>query len=264
MEKRRIPPVRLLRLDRAMRGGGHPNAPSLARDLCVSVRTIQRDIEYLRDRGAPIRWNATRQGYEYTDPAYVPPVDARLTEGELLAVLTADRTLSEHRGTPYEAILRRIFLKAGRALAAPLRLKVADLVARVPGASPAPATFSEDLPRPGPSLSEDGPTRVTLRFAPRAAPALLALLWPARCQLQTQMDGGIQLALSTDNLDETLLWILQWGSDAEVVSPRGARRRLLRLLREIRSRYKKEPVRSRRPNAHPRKARNRDPAPRTG
>ena len=46
---------RLLFIDRKVRDGSYPNCPSLAREWEVSVKTIQRDIDYLRDElGAPL------------------------------------------------------------------------------------------------------------------------------------------------------------------------------------------------------------------
>ena len=49
---------RIAALDRALRAGEYPNARSLADRLEVSRRTVQRDIEFFRDRlGAPIAYD---------------------------------------------------------------------------------------------------------------------------------------------------------------------------------------------------------------
>ncbi len=41
---------RLLELDARIRAGSHPNCSSFAREWEVSAKTVQRDLEFLRDR----------------------------------------------------------------------------------------------------------------------------------------------------------------------------------------------------------------------
>jgi predicted DNA-binding transcriptional regulator YafY len=92
----------------------YPSAPVLARDWAeeagdeVSSRTIKRDIELLRDEGAPIEYEAARHGYYYTDEAYDLPA-MLLTEGDLLGILVADRALSAYRNTPFHQRLAKVF-----------------------------------------------------------------------------------------------------------------------------------------------------------
>lgn len=233
--KSRMPVARLLRLDRAIRAGSYPTAPQLARNLSVSPRTVQRDIEHLRRIGAPIRWNASRKGYEYADPSFIPKFEANLTEGELLSVLAAETILPAYRGTPYEGILRRLFLKIGKAFGAPLKLKMSDLVANTQPEPSAAATPSK-LPRAVPK--GDGKVPVVLRFTPLVTPQVSSLDWPEEYQLQTVMDGGLELTLEADDADEVIKWMLQWGTDVEIVSPRWARKRLLQILDAIGTRYR--------------------------
>jgi predicted DNA-binding transcriptional regulator YafY len=46
--------VRLARIDAAIRAGECPNVTTLARQLEVNPRTVQRDLDYFRDQlGAP-------------------------------------------------------------------------------------------------------------------------------------------------------------------------------------------------------------------
>lgn len=245
MASRRIPLVRLLRLDRAIRAGSYPTAPSLARDLGVSTRTVQRDVEYLRQQGAPIRWNAHQRGYEYGDLSYVPDFEPRLSEGDLLAILAAESVLPHYRGTPYEGILRRTFLKAGKAFGTPLKINMKDLVSHLPrDARPRSKDDTSRLPRTKPV--DDGPIAVILRFKPPAAEKILSLHWPEDFQLQTLMDGGLEVTVETRDADEILWWMLQWGTDVELISPRWARRRLMQIVEMVRNRYKPAPPRRRR------------------
>jgi predicted DNA-binding transcriptional regulator YafY len=54
---------RILAVDSLIRAGKYPNASTIARRLEVTTRTVQRDIEYMRDMyGAPIE--SIRRGRE--------------------------------------------------------------------------------------------------------------------------------------------------------------------------------------------------------
>src|SRR6185312_14518287 len=65
---------RIAALDRAVRAGEYPNAASLARRLEVGRRTVQRDVEFFRDRlGAPLAFDQRRNGYYYTEVAVHGP-----------------------------------------------------------------------------------------------------------------------------------------------------------------------------------------------
>ena len=92
---------RLVALDQAVRGRKYPNASSLARDLEVSSRTIQRDIEYMTDRlNAPLIYDSTKRGYYYSNPQYQLPI-VNLSEDEINALTIGVPILEQIRGTPY-------------------------------------------------------------------------------------------------------------------------------------------------------------------
>jgi predicted DNA-binding transcriptional regulator YafY len=113
----RFPLERIAAFDRAVRAGEYPNAGTVAKRLEVSRRTLQRDIEFLRDRlGAPLIFDPRRQGYAYSDPSFRLP-EVPMTEGELLALALAERVLRQYRGTPYAPDLARAF---GKVAAKPL------------------------------------------------------------------------------------------------------------------------------------------------
>jgi predicted DNA-binding transcriptional regulator YafY len=102
---------RLLLIDKAIRSGKYPNATKLAELAEVNPRTIQRDIEYMRDMyGAPLEYDPSRRGYYYSEENFfikgVP-----LTEGELFSIALFDQLLSQYRNTPLEETLRTIFSK---------------------------------------------------------------------------------------------------------------------------------------------------------
>jgi predicted DNA-binding transcriptional regulator YafY len=107
---------RIVAIDRAIRSGVHPNAVSIAEQLEVAPRTVQRDIEFMRDSlGAPLTFSRRHNGYEYSDSSFQLPY-FKLTEGELVALFVAEQALRQYRGTPYEADLARAFKKLAASL----------------------------------------------------------------------------------------------------------------------------------------------------
>jgi len=102
---------RLLLIDKAIRSGKYPNASKLAAIAEVNPRTIQRDIEYMRDMyGAPLEYDPTRRGYYYTESNFYMK-SVPITEGELFSIALFDQLLEQYRNTPLEKALRDIFSK---------------------------------------------------------------------------------------------------------------------------------------------------------
>ncbi len=103
--------ARLLELDSRIRSGGYPNCVTFAADYEVSQKTVQRDIDYLRDQlGAPIEYDRARKGFYYTDRNWFLPAIS-LSEGDLMALLVAARALEAYRGAPVAKDLERVFGK---------------------------------------------------------------------------------------------------------------------------------------------------------
>jgi predicted DNA-binding transcriptional regulator YafY len=82
----------------------------------VSQKTVQRDIEFLRDQmNAPIAYDRERKSYYFTEATWSMPALV-VTEGEILSVLLASRVLEQYHGTPAAANLREIFDKLAEML----------------------------------------------------------------------------------------------------------------------------------------------------
>lgn len=132
----RPPLVRLAAIDAAIRSGSYPNAKTIARQLETSHRTIQRDIDVLRNQlRAPVEYDDVRHGFYYTQPDYCLPL-ANLAEGEFLALMLAGQVLQQYRGLPFEQDLRRAFDRLASLLPENVRVHLADLAAAwavVPG-----------------------------------------------------------------------------------------------------------------------------------
>lgn len=98
----RAPLERMIRIHTEIAAGKHPNTFSIAREFEVSSKTIQRDIDFMRDRmSLPIEYDSKKYGYYYTEPVDAFP-SLQITEGELFALLVAEKALQQYRGTPFE------------------------------------------------------------------------------------------------------------------------------------------------------------------
>ena len=65
----RPPLERMLQIHQAIQSGSYPNATTLAAELEVCTKTINRDTDFMRDRlGLPMEYDGTRCGYHYTQP----------------------------------------------------------------------------------------------------------------------------------------------------------------------------------------------------
>ena len=126
LPRSRPPLERMLRIHRAVQAGNYPNATVLAGELEVSTKSIYRDIEFMRDRlELPIEFDGARNGFRYTQEVGSFPT-LQITEGELFALLVAEKSLQQYRGTTFEKPLRSAFKKMAAALPDTISLNLAD------------------------------------------------------------------------------------------------------------------------------------------
>ncbi len=127
LQRSRPPLERMLAIHRALQAGRFPNASSLARELEVSAKTIQRDLEFMRDRlQLPLDYDATRWGYHYTEAVKAFPT-LQLTEGELVALVVAEKALQQYRGTSFEKPLLSALRKMEQSLPETISVNLADV-----------------------------------------------------------------------------------------------------------------------------------------
>lgn len=123
----RPPLERMLRIHQAVSSGQFPNASSLAHKIEVATKTIHRDIEFMRDRlGLPIEYDGHRNGYFYTEEVSAFPT-LQITEGELFALVVAEKALQQYRGTSFEKPLLSAIRKMEQALPDTISLNLADI-----------------------------------------------------------------------------------------------------------------------------------------
>ncbi len=122
----RPPLERMLRIHQAIQSGRYPNASTLARELEVSTKSIHRDFDFMRDRlELPLEYDARRFGYYYTQEVGSFPM-LQITEGELFALLVAEKALQQYRGTNFEKPLVSAFRKMAVSLPDTISLNLSD------------------------------------------------------------------------------------------------------------------------------------------
>jgi proteasome accessory factor B len=123
----RPPLERMLRIHQALQAGGFPNASKLAREAEVSTKTIHRDLEFMRDRlNLPLEFDASRNGYFYDGEVSSFPT-MQITEGEIFALVVAEKALQQYRGTSFEKPLLSAIKKMEQALPDTISLNLADI-----------------------------------------------------------------------------------------------------------------------------------------
>jgi predicted DNA-binding transcriptional regulator YafY len=123
----RPPLERMLRIHQALQSGKYPNASSLAAEIEVASKTIHRDIEFMRDRmNLPIQFNAAHNGYCYDGEVSAFPT-LQITEGELFALVVAEKALQQYRGTSFERPLLSAIKKMEQSLPDTISLNLADV-----------------------------------------------------------------------------------------------------------------------------------------
>ena len=127
----RPPLERMLKIHDELRRGALVNCTKLVRDLEVSRKTVVRDIAFMRDRlQLPIEFDTRIQAYRYTQPVTSFPT-VNVSEGELLALLVAQRALQQYRGTPFHRQLEVAFEKLAGGLRDRISFSPADELSAV-------------------------------------------------------------------------------------------------------------------------------------
>ena len=117
----------MLRIHQALQSGGFPNANKLAAEIEVATKTIHRDIEFMRDRlNLPIEFNPAKNGYFYTGEVRAFPT-MQITEGELFALVVAEKALQQYRGTSFEKPILSAIRKMEQVLPDTISLNLADI-----------------------------------------------------------------------------------------------------------------------------------------
>jgi len=123
----RPPLVRMVRIHELLAAGKYPNCSSLAVEFEVATKTVQRDIDFMRDQLVlPIEYDAVRHGYYYSQSVSQFPM-ITVSEGELVALLVAQKAVEQYRGTSFEKPLHAAFEKLVSSLGAEASVSLHEL-----------------------------------------------------------------------------------------------------------------------------------------
>ena len=117
----------MLRIHQLIQADNFPNATTLARELEVNAKTVHRDLEFMRDRlNLPVEFDRRRNGFRYTAEVSAFPT-MQITEGEIFALVVAEKALQQYRGTSFEKPLLSAIRKMEQALPDTISLNLADI-----------------------------------------------------------------------------------------------------------------------------------------
>jgi predicted DNA-binding transcriptional regulator YafY len=117
----------MLRIHQAIQSHQYPNAATLARALEVCTKSVHRDLIFMRDRlRLPLEWNGTRNGYYYSQPVQAFPT-LQITEGEVVALVIAEKALQQYRGTSFEKPLLSALRKMEESLPDTVSISLSDV-----------------------------------------------------------------------------------------------------------------------------------------
>ena len=300
----RPPLERMMEIHESVKQNNYPNASTLAKKLEVSTKTIHRDIQFMRDRwNLPIEFDAAYNGFKYTHSVESFPM-LQIDEGELFALLIADKALQNYRGTVFEKRLTSAFRKIADSLPdavcihlnewdealsfrhtgeSDVEIEIFDRVCkatakrrqllihyRKPNQEPEarvvdpyqlanindewylyafdhkrrdircflparilkaentgkifdrPNTFSLDnyLADSFGVFKGEESYDIRVRFTKAVAPIIREKNWHPTQEINNLNDGSIELRLQLSHLSDIQRWILGWGSNATVLTPR--------------------------------------------
>lgn len=119
--------LRISLLHRKLRAGESFTTKSFAEEHELKPRSIERDLEFLRNSlGAPVVWDARRRTHRYTEATFELP-DALMREGDLLALMVVDKVAEAYRGTPFADRLHATLLKLVDTLPVHVSVSLRDL-----------------------------------------------------------------------------------------------------------------------------------------
>jgi len=119
--------TRLHGLVKRIQEGDYPNQTVLAEEWEKTPRTIQADLDFIRDVWRlPLDYDQHRYGYYFSKPVAKFPMIS-MSEGELVSVFVAQKALSLYQGTPFERPLRSAFQKLVSGLKGEISVAWSDL-----------------------------------------------------------------------------------------------------------------------------------------
>ena len=107
---------RVMHIDLLIREGSYPSRKTIAERFEVSIKTVERDLDYMRDRlDAPIEYSREHRGFFYAHAGYYLPA-VYMNEGDALALFLSHHLGSAWRGTPLASSAERAWTRLSKLL----------------------------------------------------------------------------------------------------------------------------------------------------
>src|SRR6185437_7539613 len=105
----------------------YPNCIKLAKEFEMSVRTIKRDIDFMKTRlEMPIDFDVFQNGYFFTRPVpHFPQMP--MSEADVFTMFVASKAIEQYRGTPLQKMLETTFCKLTGQLDQSIRFSLGNL-----------------------------------------------------------------------------------------------------------------------------------------
>ena len=138
-----------MEIHKIIRAGRYPNCSTLAHEIEVTPKTIQRDVSFMRDQlGLPVDYHPIKHGYYYTQDVHEFPM-LHLSRNDLVALFLASHALEPLRGTRLERMLADSFSKIAEACPGEVSIQWHELddafSVKASGVLPADVTLFGDL-----------------------------------------------------------------------------------------------------------------------
>jgi proteasome accessory factor B len=118
---------RMQRIHRLLENREYPNCSKMAAEFEMSVRTLKRDIDFMKTRlELPIEFDVQRNGYYYTSAVPQFP-QVPMSEADIFTMFVANKAIEQYHGTPLQRMLETTFRKLTGQLDASLRFSLGGL-----------------------------------------------------------------------------------------------------------------------------------------
>ena len=118
---------RMQQIHRLIENKEYPNCSKLAREFEMSVRTLKRDIDFMKTRlKLPIEFDVQRNGYFYTRSVPQFP-QMPMSEADIFTMFVANKAIEQYHGTPLQKMLETTFRKLTGQLDGSLRFSLGSV-----------------------------------------------------------------------------------------------------------------------------------------
>ena len=118
---------RMMRIHQLIENKEYPNSHKLAREFEMSVRTIKRDIDFMRSRlNLPMEFDGKKNGFYFTKSVPQFP-QMPMSEADVFTMFVASKAIEQYRGTPLQRMLEATFRKVTGQLDQSVRFSLGSL-----------------------------------------------------------------------------------------------------------------------------------------